>query len=71
MEKYDRLLAAALRDIAATFRQAERRALTRQRGARITPQSQRPEDTRDFELVTWLVITSPQRARETAAGSDG
>ena len=61
MEKCEILLAAALRDIGATFRGAERRALGRDRGARITRRSEGPNDARDFELITWLVIADRQQ----------
>ena len=53
MEKYDRLLDAALRNIAGTFRNAELNQLfSQQRGARLT----RKSEHNSFELVTWLVI---------------
>ncbi len=53
MEKYDRLLDAALRDIAGTLRNAELGQLvSQQRGARLTRKSEHDS----FELVTWLVI---------------
>ena len=53
MEKYDRLLDAALRNIVGTFRNAELSQLfSQQRGARLTRKSEHDS----FELVTWLVI---------------
>ena len=30
------------------------------RDLKLTPRSEAPRDTSDFELVTWLVITTPQ-----------
>ena len=56
MECYDRLLEAALADIAAAFRRAERRRLGQDRGARLARATQRPEGADRFELVTWLAI---------------
>ena len=71
MKRYEGLLAAALRDIAATFRSTQRRALTRQRGAKLAPRTERPDDACDFELVTWLVVANQQRSVHTEAVSDG
>ena len=56
MEKYDRLLDAALRDISGTFRGAQLQALTRERGAALAKASERPDRAEDFELIAWLVI---------------
>ena len=56
MEKYEGLLAAALRSIAGAFRGAEQRALTQGRGMRFAKASERPAAAADFELITWLVI---------------
>ena len=58
MEKYDSMLAAALRSIAGTFRDAELAGLSRDRGAVLTAKSQRQNPAEDFTLVTWLVITN-------------
>ena len=58
METYDRLLGAALRDIAATFRGAQLQALARERGAALAKASERPGGAEDFELITWLVIAN-------------
>ncbi len=71
MDRYERLLAAALDDIAATFGSAERRALTRHRGARLTRRSERPRAARDFELITWLVIADPPAAPTAEPDGDG
>ena len=71
MDRYERLLAAALDDIAATFGSAERRALTRHRGARLTRRSERPRAARDFELITWLVIADPPAAPAAEPDGDG
>ena len=56
MEKYEQLLAAALRSIAGTFKNAELRRLTQDRGAMLTNKSEQPGKAEDFELITWLVI---------------
>ena len=68
MAKYEYLLDAALRDIAAQFGGAQRRSLTQGRGARLTGRSQRPRVAGGFELITWLVIADP--APETGAKAD-
>ncbi len=60
MAKYDAMLAAALRDIAGTFRRAELRQLGTTRGARLSKRSERPEGAENFELVTWLVIMNKE-----------
>ncbi len=67
MERYDRLLEAALADIAAAFRRAERRRLGQDRGARLARAAQRPEGADRFELVTWLAI-APRSGRRGTAG---
>ena len=56
MHKYDTLLAAALRNIAGTFRAAQLGALTRDRGAALAKASERPDGGEGFELVAWLVV---------------
>ena len=62
MEKYNDLLAAALRSIYRTFRDAELKCLARDRGAVLTEKPRKPEPTEDFTLVTWLVITDGCRS---------
>ena len=57
MEKYDEMLAAALRSISGTFRDAELAGLSRDRSAVLTEKPQTPDPAADFTLVTWLVIT--------------
>jgi len=57
MEKYDALLAAALRSIAGTFRDAELVGLARDRRAVLTEKPQHPDPATDFTLITWLVVT--------------
>ncbi len=71
MAKYERLLDAALRDVAAQFGSAERRALTRDRGAKLTQRSKRPRHARDFELITWLVIADPAQEADAGAAAGG
>ncbi len=70
METYDGLLAAALRDIARTFRDAQLRALARDRGAALAKASERPDGAGAFELVTWLVIAGGDGAAEEEAPAD-
>ena len=57
MGKYEHLLAEAIRKIRGGFRRAQLRELARGRGARVSRQSEIPQGSEDFELVTWLVIT--------------
>ena len=66
MQHYDALLAAALRNIAGTFRRAQLRELTRSRDARLAERSRRPDRAGQLELVTWLVIADPGEAAGTA-----
>ena len=63
MKKYDALLDAALRSIAGTFRDAELTGLGRDRGAVLTEKPQTPDSTRDFTLVTWLVIAKNETGK--------
>ena len=56
MERYDGLLAAALRSISGTFRNAELGDLARKRGATLIEKPARPDPSAGFTLVTWLVI---------------
>ena len=71
MDRYEHLLAAALRDVTARFVGAERRALTGGRGARLAPRAQRPRVANDFELITWLVIADPAPEADARAGAGG
>lgn len=66
MKKYDDLLDAALRDIARTFRDGEIAGLSRDRGAVLTEKPQTPNSSKDFSLVTWLVV-----AKREAEGNGG
>ena len=63
MKKYDALLAAALRSIAGTFRDAELAGLGSDPGAVLTEKPQVPDPARDFTLVTWLVIAKREAGR--------
>ena len=56
MTHYERLLEAALRNIARTFNDAQQRPLGRDRGALLPRKSEQPNNDADFELVTWLVL---------------
>ena len=58
MAHYERLLEAALHNIARTFSIAQQRALGERRDAVLVPQSARPKSHDDFELVTWLVLAT-------------
>ena len=58
MEKYDTLLDSALKSIVGVFRNAELRALTRERYATLTKSSDRPAGADGFELITWFIIAS-------------
>ena len=63
MEKHDAMLAAALRNIARSFRDAELTGLSRDRGAVITEKLPEPEPLGKFDLITWLVITRNQERK--------
>ena len=56
MEKYEKLLTAAMRNISRTFGRAQQQALGRSRNAVLAKASEQPNHEADFELVTWLVI---------------
>ncbi len=71
MEKYDKLLDAALRNIAATFRGAQLQALARERGAALAKASERPGGADDFELITWLVIADTHDTAEDGTADNG
>ncbi len=63
MEKYDKLLDAALKDIASTFRRAELRAIARERGATLSKRAEQPDGAARFELITWFIIADAREAR--------
>ena len=67
METYDTLLDAALRSIAGVFRNAELRALTRERAATLTKASDRPTSADGFELITWFIITTERTAADNGS----
>ena len=56
MDKYNKLLDSALRDIAAGLRSAALHSLTQDRDAALPKASAQPSPDREFSLVTWLVI---------------
>ena len=58
MKKYDAMLAAALRSIADTFRDAELTELSHNRSAVLTEKLSRQRTGEIFTLVTWLVIAN-------------
>ena len=57
MAKYEQLLDAALRSVAAMFSKAQLRDLGQSPDGKLTRASERPKSQADFELVTWLVLT--------------
>ena len=60
MEKYETLLAAALRSVAGALREATLRDLTLSRDALLPKPAERPDAAENFELVTWLVISDAE-----------
>lgn len=64
MDHYDKLLAAALRNIVGRFRSAELAGLSRQRDAVLTEKPEEFEGTDGFSLITWLVILDKRNLTE-------
>ena len=62
MVLYNGLLKAVISHISRAHTTTQTRNLRRggPRDFKLTPRSEAPRDTSDFELVTWLVITTPQ-----------
>ena len=62
MALYNRLLRAVINHISRAHTTTQTRNLRRggPRDFKLTPQSESPRDTSDFELVTWLIIATPQ-----------
>ena len=62
MMLYNNLLRAVIAHISRAHTTTQTRNLGRggPRDFKLTPRSEAPRDTSDFELVTWLVITTPQ-----------
>ena len=62
MAHYDKLLKAVIDHISRAHRKTQIRGMGigGTRGFKLAPKSEAPRDTSDFELVTWLVITTPQ-----------
>ena len=62
MARYNGLLKAVIDHISRAHTTTQTRNLGHggPRDFKLTPQSEAPRDTSDFELVTWLVITTPQ-----------
>ena len=62
MALYNGLLKAVINHIsrAHTTTQIRGMGIDGTRGFKLTPKSKAPRDASDFELVTWLVITTPQ-----------
>ena len=56
MAKYERTVKAAIRSIVSSFRRKILAGLTQSRSATITNWTDQPKSSKDFELVTWLVI---------------
>ena len=61
MTRYDKLLKAVIAHIRKAHTTTQTRNLGRggPRDFKLTPRSEAPRDTNDFELVTWLIITNP------------
>ena len=62
MGLYNELLKAVINHISRAHTTTQTRNLRRggPRDFKLTPRSEAPKDASDFELVTWLVITTPQ-----------
>ncbi|MEZ4527965.1 MAG: hypothetical protein R2941_18790 [Desulfobacterales bacterium] len=56
MHRYSALLKKAVSEIVRVFRKKANIRLTHDRGAVLMPKSGQISETKDFELVTWLVI---------------
>ena len=61
MEAYDKLLNAVIAHITRSHEKTQTKNLGRSgtRGFKLPVASEAPRDSSDFELVTWLIITSP------------
>ena len=62
MEDYNRLLNAVIAHITRSHQKTQTKNLGRSgtRGFKLPVASEVPRDSSDFELVTWLIITTPQ-----------
>ena len=62
MRLYNGLLKAVIDHISRAHRRTQIKGMgiDGTRGFKLTPKPKAPRDTSDFELVTWLVITTPQ-----------
>ena len=62
MANYNRLLDAVIRHITRSHQKTQTKNLGTggTRGFRLPAASETPKDSSDFELVTWLIITTPQ-----------
>jgi hypothetical protein len=58
MEKYNDLLNLAVSAIDHTFGVRNTQSLTMSRQAILTPETQQAAETKNFDLVTWLIIKS-------------
>ena len=56
MGKYDHMLTSALDSIDKTFRNTEIADLGRNPEAILTKKPKQPDPSKDFTLVTWLII---------------
>ena len=63
MGKYEAMLAAALRDISASFRKAELAALSHNKGALLTAKPAQPDPAGDFTLITWLIVAKARAGK--------
>lgn len=57
MVKYERMLAAAIRQLRGKFERSQLLSLTKSRGAKVARRRESPHGAAAFELITWLAIT--------------
>lgn len=57
MSRYSNLLQKAVAEITRIFKKRSLQKLTTDRGALLAPLAQQINETQDFELVTWLIIS--------------
>ncbi len=62
METYNKLLNAVIAHITRSHQKTQSKSIGRSgtRGFKLPVASEAPKDSSDFELVTWLIITTPQ-----------
>ena len=70
MEKYEKLIDSALRNIAGTFRAAELQQLNQERSAKLTKKAEQPNASEEYELITWFLIIDKKRSGGKASRND-